>query len=66
MPINFAVHAILTIEEQNTICTALDFFAQYNSGLIQRDDFEQARLAYREHGGKECIDALSRKIATLS
>ena len=65
MPINTRIHAILTIEEQNAICIALDFFARYNSGLIQRDDFEQARLAYREHGGERIAD-LGLKIATLS
>ena len=64
MPINTRIHAILTIEEQNTICSALDFFARYNSGLIQGDDFEQARLAYREHGGQRIAD-LALKIATL-
>jgi len=65
MPINFGVHAILTIEDQNTICTALDFFARYNSGLISADDFEQARLAFREYGKANLAD-LTLKIATLS
>ena len=65
MPINFGVHAILTKDEQNAICTALDFWYRYNVGTIERDDFEQARLALREFGA-EHVSNLGLKIATLS
>ena len=62
--ITIRIHAILTETERDTIVSALDFFARYNSGLIQQDDFEQARLAYREQGSL-LIDDLALKIATL-
>ena len=64
MPINTRMHAILTETERDAIVSALDFFTRYNSGLIQRDDFENARLAFREHGHSQ-IDDLALKIATL-
>ena len=58
------IHAILTQDEQCAIVTALDFWYRYNLGTIERDDFEQARLALREFGPENVSD-LGLKIATL-
>ena len=64
MPINFAVHAVLTQDERDAIVTALDFWYRYNVGTIERDDFEQARLALQEFG-RDKVSDLGLKIATL-
>ena len=64
MPINTRIHAILTEDEQNAIVTALDFWYRYNVGTIERDDFEQARLALQEFG-RDKVSDLGLKIATL-
>ena len=58
------IHAILTETERDTIVAALEFFVRFNSGLIQKDDYDQARLAFREQGGLQ-IDDLATKIALL-
>ena len=65
MPINTRIHAILTTEEQNAICTALDFLYRYQRGTIEQDRYDQARLAAHEFG-IDRLDQLATKIATLS
>ena len=58
------IHAILTQSERDAIVTALDFWYRYNVGTIERDDFEQARLALQEFG-RDKVSDLGLKIATL-
>lgn len=57
-------HLIITADEQNTIVNALGFYKAYFTFLLDADDAEQYRMAFKEDG-EIAVDKLANKVATI-
>jgi hypothetical protein len=57
-------HLIITADEQNTIVNALAFYKAYFTFLLDADDAEQYRMAFREDG-EIAVDKLTTKVAII-
>ena len=57
-------HLIITPDEQNTIVNALGFYKAYFTYLLDSDDTDQYRMAFREDG-ETAVDKLAIKVATI-
>ena len=57
-------HLIITADEQNTIVNALAFYKAYFPFLLDADDAEQYRMAFREDG-EIAVDKLTTKVAII-
>lgn len=57
-------HLIITADEQNTIVNALAFYKAYFTFLLDADDAEQYRMAFKEDG-EIAVDKLTTKVAII-
>ena len=56
----------MSIEEQYAIVNALSFYYEYHTRLLDEDEQEQYRLAFKEDSyGTDFVDKLATKIANI-
>ena len=59
-------HLVMSIEEQYAIVNALSFYHEYHTRLLDEDEEEQYRLAFKEDSyGTDFVDKLATKIANI-
>jgi len=62
----FKRHLVMSIEEQYAIVNALSFYYEYHTRLLDEDEQEQYRLAFKEDSyGTDFVDKLATKIANI-
>ena len=59
-------HLVMSLEEQYAIVNALAFYHDFNEKVLDEDELELFKLAYKEDSyGSPFVDQLATKIANI-